>query len=192
MRIAVIGTGKIGATLGGALARAGHDVALGSRAPQDRDVVGPPVVSIGAALDGAQIVLLALPGSAVEDFLAEHSAAVDGKIVIDATNRIGAPVVNAAAAIVQAAPNVRYVRAFNTLGWENFAQPDFDGLAADLFFSAPEAERETVEGLISDVGLRPAFLGAGKEDLVDTVLPLWLTLIQLRGRRHLAFRVLAD
>lgn len=192
MRIAVIGTGKIGTTLGGALARAGHDVALGSRTPQDRDVTGPPVVGIGAALDGAQVVLLALPAGAVEDFLAEYAAQVDGKIVIDATNRIGAPVVNAAAAVAQAAPNARYVRAFNTLGWENFAQPNFDGLAADLFFSAPEAERETVEELIADVGLRPAFLGAGKEDLVDAVLPLWMALMQLRGQRHLAFRVLAD
>jgi predicted dinucleotide-binding enzyme len=33
MRISVIGTGKIGSTLGRALARAGHEVALGSRHP---------------------------------------------------------------------------------------------------------------------------------------------------------------
>ena len=35
MRVAVIGTGNIGRTLGGALARAGHEVVFGSRNPQE-------------------------------------------------------------------------------------------------------------------------------------------------------------
>jgi hypothetical protein len=52
-----------------------------------------------------------------------------------------------------------------------------------------------MERLISDVGLRPAYLGPDKQDLVDSVLPLWFTLAQRRGQRHLtfrAFRVLQD
>jgi predicted dinucleotide-binding enzyme len=190
MRIAVIGTGNIGGTVGGALARAGHDVAYGSRNPDGSD---PAVVGIAEALDGAEAVLLALPGRAVEGFLAEHSTRIDGKIVIDATNRMGGAVTNYAAAIAEAAPSARYVRAFNTLGWENFAQPTFDGVQADLFFSAPKADLDAVEGLISDVGLRPAYLGEGKQDLVDSVTPLWFTLVQARGgQRHLAFRILQD
>lgn len=59
-------------------------------------------------------------GGAVDGLLAEHAAAVDGRLVLDATNRVGAPVVNAAAQIAAAAPYVRYVRAFSSLGWENF------------------------------------------------------------------------
>jgi hypothetical protein len=49
-----------------------------------------------------------------------------------------------------------------------------------------------VEQLISDVGLRPAYLGPDKADVVDNVLPLWFTLAQLRGNRRLAFRILED
>ena len=192
MRIAVIGTGNIGGTLGDAFVRAGHDVALGSRHPGDRAPDAPPVVDIPTALDGADVVLLAIPAKAVGAFLGEHAADIDGTLLIDATNDIGGPVANAAAAIAQAAPNARYVRAFNTLGWESFAEPTFDGVAADLFFSAPVADRTTVEGLISDVGLRPAYLGPDKQDLVDSVLPLWFTLVQQRGQRHLAFRILQD
>jgi hypothetical protein len=41
-------------------------------------------------------------------------------------------------------------------------------------------------------GLRPAYHGPDKQDLVDIVLPLWFTLAQLRGQRHLAFRILQD
>jgi 8-hydroxy-5-deazaflavin:NADPH oxidoreductase len=186
MRIAVIGTGNIGATVGAALANAGHDVAMGSRKPSEA------AVDIPTALDRADAVLLAIPARAVGELLATHGAALDGKLVIDATNNVGGTPANAAAAITEAAPRARYVRAFNTLGWENFAHPTFDGVAADLFFSAPEADREIVEGLIADVGLRPAYLGAGKQDVVDSVLPLWFTLAQLRGQRHLAFRILQD
>ena len=192
MRIAVIGTGKIGGTLGAVLANAGHEVAMGSRNPNDTARDGPPVVDIPTALNDVDAVVLAIPARSVGDFLAAHASDVDGRLLIDATNNIGEAATNAAAAVAQAAPNARYVRAFNTLGWENYADPIFDGVAADLFFSAPEADRDIVERLISDVGLRPAYLGPDKQDLVDSVLPLWFTLAQLRGQRHLAFRILQD
>jgi predicted dinucleotide-binding enzyme len=188
MRIAVIGTGNIGGTLGTAWARAGHHVVMGSRQPDQS--AQPPQADLGAALEGVEAVLLAIPARGVDEFLATHAAALDGTLVIDATNNVGAASANAADAITQAAPGARYARAFNTLGWENFAEPTFDGVAADLFFSAAEADRETVEGLIEDVGLRPAYLGPDKHGLVDSLLPLWFTLSQLRGTRHLALRIL--
>jgi predicted dinucleotide-binding enzyme len=188
MRIAVIGTGNIGATLGKAWAQAGHDVIMGSRQPDQS--AQPAQTDIGAALDGADAVLLAIPARGVVEFLATHAAALDGALVIDATNNIGAASANASEAIRQAAPGARYARAFNTLGWENFAEPTFYGVAADSFYSAAEADRDAVETLISDVGLRPAYLGADKQDLVDSLLPVWFTLSQLRGTRHLALRIL--
>lgn len=193
MRIAVIGTGNIGRTLGRALAAAGHEVTFGSRRPDEAAPDGEVrVAGIAASLTSADVVLLALPAQAIGDFLAEHAAVIDAKLVIDATNRVGAPTANAAAAITAAAPRVRYVRAFNTLGWENFARPTFDGVAADLFYSAAESDRPIVEELISDVGLRPMYFGPDRQDLVDAMLPVWFALAQLRGDRHLAFRVLHD
>ncbi|SRR6266702_7924745 len=196
MRIAVIGTGKIGGTLGRAWARAGHVVTFGSRHPADEDVAGDSdatVAGISDALAAADVVLLALPGRSVGDLLVDHAAGIAGKLVIDATNQVGAAVVNACEQIAAATRTARYVRAFNTLGWENFADPLFDGVPADLFFSAPAADQATVEQLISDVRLRPAYLGEDKHDVVDGVLPLWLTLVQARGgNRRLAFRVLTD
>jgi 8-hydroxy-5-deazaflavin:NADPH oxidoreductase len=136
--------------------------------------------------------VLAVPSRAVDDILAEHGRALAGLLVVDAANRIGGPgPAHSAAQIAAAAPSARYARAFNTLGFENFADPVFDGVPADLFFSAPAADRATVEELITAVGLRPAYLGEGQEDVVDGVLRLWFALAigQHRGR-HLAFRVL--
>lgn len=190
MRIAVIGSGNIGGTLGDAFTRAGHDVRFGSRRPS-ADRGGPaPTLPIADALAGADVVLLAIPAAAVDDFLAEHAALLDGTLVLDATNRMGAPVANAAAALRAAAPGARYVRAFNTVGWEILADPVFDGEPADLFFSGPADDRPLVESLIADVGLRPAYLGEGKENVVDAVLPLWFALVQASGNRRTAFRVL--
>jgi len=192
VRIGIIGTGNIGGTLGTALAQAGHRVTLGSRHPESESAAGGAQLSdVAAALSDAEVVLLALPARALDDFLAEHAGSLAGKLVIDATNRMGAPVANAAAQLAEAAPTARYARAFNTLGWENFADPVFDGEPADLFFSCSADDRPVLEELITAVGLRPAYLGEGKQDVVDGALPLWFALVQAGGcNRRLAFRVL--
>jgi predicted dinucleotide-binding enzyme len=196
MRIAVIGTGRIGGTIGRAWSRAGHHVTFGSRHPSSDDAPGDTdanVASIPEALAEADVVLLAVPAGSVDELLASNAELIDGKLVIDATNRVGAADMNAAKQVAAAAPGARYVRAFNMLGWENFADPYFGGVPADLFFSAPAADEATVALLISEVGLRPVHLGEGKQDVVDGVLPLWLTLVQARaGNRRLAFRMLTD
>ena len=86
------------------------------------------------------------------------------------------------------APDAKYVRAFNTLGWENFADPLPD---ADLFFAADPEARATAETLIEAVGLRPQYLGgADAAATVDALLPVWFALTQQRGgNRKVALRV---
>src|SRR3954469_23025949 len=94
VNIAVIGTGFIGGVLGRALAASGHQVAFGSRHPENRDVAGDTtcdVTTIGRALASADVVILALPGAAVTDLMHEHGDGLDGKLVIDATNQMGQP-----------------------------------------------------------------------------------------------------
>jgi 8-hydroxy-5-deazaflavin:NADPH oxidoreductase len=188
MRIAVIGTGKIGRTLGGRWRAAGHDVVYGSRTPSGEGPGGAPLMAISDALADPDVVVLAIPGGAVADVVAAHGAALDGKVVIDAVNRIGQPVVNSRAAITAAAPDALYVRAFNTLGWENFADPP---PGAVLFFAADEAARPAAEELITAVGLEPVFAGdAGAAATVDALLPLWFTLVKRGGgNRRVALRV---
>jgi predicted dinucleotide-binding enzyme len=188
MRIAVIGTGKIGGTLGRKWSAAGHDVVYGSRGGAGEGPGGAPLMAVGEALTGADAVLLAVPGRAVAEVVRTHGAALDGKVVIDAANRVGEPVVNSRAAIAAAAPQAQYVRAFNTLGWENFADPP---KGAVLFFAADPDARPAAEELISAVGLAPAFVGdAGASVTVDALLPVWFALVQQHnGNRRLALSV---
>lgn len=70
-----------------------------------------------------------------------------------------------------------------------FAEPVIDGVVADLFYSAEEEDRETVEAVIGGVGLNPVWLGAEQHDLLDQVMFLWFTLARSRGRR-VALKVL--
>jgi predicted dinucleotide-binding enzyme len=193
MRVAIIGTGYIGGLLGAALVRGGQTVAFGSRRPAQAEVPdGAAVASVPDALHGADAVILALPGKAVEAFAAEHGAKLDGALVIDATNQMGnqmGGVSSNARAVLP--PGVRYARAFNTLGGENMADPRFGEERADMFYSAPEADRTKVEEIIETVGLRPVYVGADQEELIDALFRLWVALAVGQGRgRRLALRLL--
>jgi 8-hydroxy-5-deazaflavin:NADPH oxidoreductase len=191
MDIAVIGTGFIGGTVGRALTRTGHAVTFGSRHPGEDDVAGDSgaaVASVADAIRRAEVVILAVPSSAVADVARDQAGALDGKLVIDATNKMGAVTSNCRAALPA---TVRYARAFNTLGGENLADPVFDGTRADMFFSAPEDDRATVEAVIEGVGLRPIYVGADREELIDALFQLWVALAMGQGRgRRLALHLL--
>jgi 8-hydroxy-5-deazaflavin:NADPH oxidoreductase len=179
MKIAVIGTGNIGGTLGQRWQAAGHEVVYGTRAGPGTGPGGAPAMAVAEALAGAEVVLLAVPGRAMPEVVAANGAALAGKVVIDAVNRIGEPSVNSRADIAAAAPDARYVRAFNTLGWENFADPP---AGAALFFAADPGARPAAEELITAVGLEPVPAGdADASGTVDALLPLWFALVKLNG-----------
>lgn len=187
MQIAVIGNGFIGGVLARGLAAAGHDVRVGTRRTDAEAPAGTHATSVAEAISGAEVVVLAVPGAAVADLVAEHGEALSGALVVDATNRMNAEVANARADL---RPGTRYARAFNTLGGEVMADPVFAAGPADLFFSAPEEDRGTVEQLVTDVGLHPVYLGADRESLVDALFRVWIALAIEQGHgRRLALRL---
>jgi predicted dinucleotide-binding enzyme len=196
--IAVIGAGLVGRTLAAAWVKAGHQVAIGSRNPEKATVpAGAAVAGQLAALEEAHVVVYTIPGSAMAEVLAAHTVALEGRIVIDATNNMapdrGTPELS----------GLRYLpdgaiafRAFNSVGWENMDNPVVGGEVADMFFAGPDgAEREVVGGLIADVGFRPVYAGDSPAAFaaVDSMAGLWFALALGRGLgRRLAFRVLTD
>jgi 8-hydroxy-5-deazaflavin:NADPH oxidoreductase len=188
VKIAVIGAGNIGGTIGSRWADSGHDVVYGLRDPSKR----PGAQLIGEALAGAEVVLLAIPGPAVAEFAREHSTGLDGKILIDASNNIRGARNNAWSELSAAVPAAQLFRAFNSLGWEIFANPVVGGVQADLFYCGPDGSKNVVEKLIVDAGLRPIWVGgADQADTVDGVLRLWIMLTRQRGRR-IAFNLVSD
>ncbi len=204
LNIAVLGAGHIGGTIGRKWAEAGHNVSFGVTDPDGpksqalRAELGDKV-TIGSAADAlaaGDIILVAMPGVAIDQIVAEYATSLDGKVIIDAANKMGTGGPPNSLATFQArTPNARVYRAFNTLGWENFVNPVINGLQADLFFCGPDGEdRKTVEQLISDVGLRPIWVGGLEEiERIDALLGLWFTLAAGRGYgRRLAFKLLSE
>lgn len=202
MQIAVLGAGNIGGTLGKKWAQAGHTVRFGVRDPHKPEIQAlinelggsASAVSIGEAIDGADVVLFAIPGGIAAETVAAHAPALNGKILIDATNNMRAATLHNMAAFAQHTPAARVYRAFNNYGWENLVKPMFDGTPGDLFYCGTDGDaRAVVEQLIAAAGLRPVYIGGVEQaDLVDAVLKLWFALAHGQNKgRHLAFRVLA-
>jgi predicted dinucleotide-binding enzyme len=202
LRIAVLGAGNIGGTLGRKWALAGHKVAFGVTNPDSdraralRTELGTKVTigSVVDALADSDVVVMALPGKAMDETIIKHAAQLDGKIILDTANRVGGGPMNSFATFQTHTPHAHIYRAFNSLGWENFADPVFDGIQADLFYCGPDGDaRKVIEKMIEDVGLRPIRLGDVEQiGLVDSVGSIWFALVFGQGKgRHLAFKVLA-
>lgn len=202
MKIALIGSGKIGGTLAEKWSGSGHEVVFGvreperkraERAPENPDI---PFETIPYAILRSQAVVFAVPGGAMDSLIQANAEGLSGKLLIDATNDFDGPSMSHVEALVSSARSARVFRAFNSLGWENFSDPTFGGVEADLFYCGPDSAeaQQAFEGLIRDVGLRPIRVGdLDQVSVVDSVLTLWYTLAVGRGMgRHLAFKVLSD
>jgi len=190
-RIAVIGAGNIGGTLGDAWRHAGHQVTFGVRDPGERTEGDRAFATPEEAIGPAEVVVFAVPGASMEETVRDLGRSLRGKVIVDATNRVGAPIPHAEALASISSSETPVFRAFNSLGWENFKDPHYGSDVADLFFAGQDGPgRPVIEGLIKDVGLRPIYVGTDF-DLVDDVLRLWMALVRGQGMgRALAFKVL--
>jgi 8-hydroxy-5-deazaflavin:NADPH oxidoreductase len=146
MKITTIGRGNIGGGLARRWERAGHEVqTLGSE---------------GGDASDAEVVLVAVPGTAVAEALGKVSG-LEGKVAIDATNIFGDrnDEYESLAHEVKAIVGGPVAKSFNT----NFAalydliesQP---GRPANLY-AADEEARDVTEQLIRDAGFEPVFAG---------------------------------
>ncbi len=135
MRIAILGTGVVGATLGTRLAQLGHEVKMGARsAGNDKAVAwarqAGPKASQGSFADAAafaEIVFNCTSGQASLQALEQADARnLDGKVLVDVANPLdfskGMPptlsIVNTDSLgerIQKAFPRARVVKALNTL-----------------------------------------------------------------------------
>jgi predicted dinucleotide-binding enzyme len=199
VRIAVIGTGKLGATVGLRWIGEGHEVTFGTRHHRDGRgtalIGGAPAATCETAARASDVVLIAVPGAAVEDLLSSLGHALAGKIVIDATNKLRADPMHSIPACQRLAPEAIVYRAFNSLGWEVFEQPSFAEGRGDHLYCGPAGEHSrAVEQLITDVGLRPVRVGdLSSADLLDGWTRLYFALaVGQKLGRHIAFRVLSD
>ena len=173
MKIAIIGTGNVGRALGTSFAGAGHQVVLsGHEAAKTAEVASAiGALAAGSAADAvgaADIVVIAVPYTAVPSVAAEIAPFVAGKVVIDATNTLkpdysglatgdGPSGAELLAAVL---PGARVVKAFNTLFAANQGNPRALGTTLDAIYATDDAEAHaTFAALASSIGFRPVSVG---------------------------------
>ncbi len=191
MNIGIIGAGRIGSAYGRLWLGAGHMVTYGLRNPESATKTPDMTVSsIPEAVSRADVVLLAVPGAAVEAVTADLS--LDGRVVIDATN--GAPPGESPQRLQRNKPAARVVRAFNYYGFDLVGHASFQGVRADAFLCGDDGEaRAAVARLANDAGFNPVDLGDLSNAVAqDGLLAVWFTLSKRLGTRTLGFKVLHE
>lgn len=201
MKIAVIGAGTAGRALGRGLSAAGHDTVVAVRDPESPAAcaaadAGLPVLPIAWALEGAEVVVLAVPHPAI----AALATSLGGSaVIVDASNHftIGddGPVPAAgptgAELVAAAVPGARVVKTFNSVGAEHLAAARFPspGAVMPLCGTGPE-ERAVAAELASDLGFVPVDVG-GLEAArsLEHLAALWVRHSRARQGRGFAFGI---
>jgi predicted dinucleotide-binding enzyme len=186
--IAVIGAGRVGATLGRRWRELGHDVAFGVRDPSNERARAVGGVAIVDAVAGADVVVLATPFGAVADAIAA-AGDLTGKIVVDCTNPIGpdgllvGTTSSGAEQVAAHAVGANVVKAFNTTGAENMADPQYPGGALTMLLAGDDDDaKATVAQLASDLGFDSVDLGSLETArYLEPFAMVWIMLAMRQG-----------
>jgi NADPH-dependent F420 reductase len=192
VNIAILGTGRVGGTLGRRWAQGGHHVVFGSRTPDDPRVRrllaecgdSAEAASLAEAVRSAGVVIMALPWNVAEEELTKHD--LDGKVLVDCTNPLNAQftgldlgfTTSAAEAIAAWAKGARVVKAFNTVSSAAMTDPDYSGDPAAMFYCGDDEEAKKIVGrLAGELGFDA--IDAGDLQIARLLEPLAMLYIHM-------------
>ena len=180
MKIAILGSGRIGAVAARLFVAAGHEIAIAnSRGPESLcDLVGElgPKAHAMTITDAARfgdVVLLAVPWH-MEEAL-PPAEVLRGKVVMDAMNPynpaggffdlVGS---TSSEIVLGRMPGARLVKAFNTIYYEHLATRGRRNVPLEdrhaIYIAGDDAEaKEIVAGLIREIGFAPVDTGSLRE-----------------------------
>jgi predicted dinucleotide-binding enzyme len=170
MDIAIIGTGNVGKALGGSLVRAGHKVTFAASNPEHAAEAASDLHALAAssnneAINGADLVILAVPATALEGVAREIGDSAAGKVVIDVSNRPTPDPDGASTSLAEELqaqmPDSSVIKAFNTAFASRQANPSISGVAADGYVAGDdEKAKQTVLDVVESIGFRPVDAGS--------------------------------
>lgn len=206
MNIAIIGAGNVGGALGKSWTKAGHKVKFGVPNPKDPKYrglleacgsnAGTGTNAEAAAFGDAAV--LATPWDATQAAIAACGD-LKGKVLVDCTNPLRftpgtglelaiGHTISGGETVAKWAPGARVVKAFNTYGFENFADasyPKYGELKPVMFIAGDDADaRRLVIQLAAEIGFQPLDTGDLKiSRLLEPTGMLWihLALVQKLG-----------
>ena len=173
MKIAILGSGGVGQDLGLGFLGLGHEVKMGSRDPNKKDIkdwlakagTKASAGTFGEAAAFGDLAVLATLWSGTENAIKlAGSANLAGKVVIDTTNPLlfrpdALPALavggndSAGEQIQRWLPGARVVKAFNSVNHAHMVHPSFPGGPPDMFLCGDdESARTQVAAICRDLG----------------------------------------
>ena len=207
MKIAIIGAGNVGGTLGRAWAQRGHEIIFGVRDTKDEKIkkalasagMNSSATSIAEAAGSADIIVLSVPWPA--EGAVKSCGNLTGKILVDCTNPLKPDLTglalghntSAAEQIADLAKGARVVKAFNTTGAGNMANPKFGTQAATMFICGDdESAKASVGKLAEELGFEAVDAGpliAAR--YLEPLAMLWIHLaLKMGWGTNFAFKIL--
>jgi predicted dinucleotide-binding enzyme len=211
MRVGVLGSGDVARVLAGGFLKHGHEVMLGTRAPDKlADWASQnPKARVGNFADAAkfgELAVLAVKGTAAADVLRAAGAhGLAGKTVIDATN----PIADAAPAngvlkffttldeslmerLQREFPETHLVKAFNSVGNARMVNPEFAGGKPTMFICGNDAAaKKTVVRVLDEFGWESEDMGTAEAArAIEPLCMLWCIPGFLRNQWTHAFKLL--
>ncbi len=183
MHIGVLGAGQLGATLAGWCAESGHDVAVTSRHPERLgDVVDHlhghgTAMPVADAVSFADVVLFAPNWESAHEAIDLAGPALNGKIVIDATNPVRELPTSGFETLIEWAPEAHWAKALNTLPTPVLTRRrGHDPLLAEFLCTDHRDARVAATTIIRDMGFAPVYAGDSRTArLIEPGGPLQLT-----------------
>jgi len=194
MRIAIIGAGSVGATLGRAWIKHGEEVIWGLRNPADPKYTTLPKDRLKApaeAVKGAEVVVIATPWSAAEAAI-KSLGSLAGTIVIDCMNPLGMGPdglqlvlgFTTSAGEQVASWGAFVFKTLNTTGAGNMAKAADYPVKPVMLVSGDDAGRKpVVMELVGKLGFQPVDAGPLKNArLLEPFAMVWIDQAMKRGR----------
>jgi len=175
MKIGVVGSGRVGGTLGGVWAKAGHEVMFSSRNIEHDKALAAglgPNARAGTPREAAafgEVLLVSVPYRALPEVGKDLAGLIKGKVVIDTCNpfpsRDGeiatwAREKGAGVAAAELLPGARIVRAFNAVGYSRMGTAHEQPGRIGMPIAGDDAQAIAVASrLIRDIGYEPVLIG---------------------------------
>ena len=190
VKIAMLGKGMVGGTLGRRWAAGGHEIAFGVRDPSAPAAkalgadTGATIATIRDAVVGADVVTLAVPWTAVPEVV-DQAGDLDGVVVIDATNTSAtgyrpdlATERSGAETVASLVPGARVIKAFNGLSYRTMEDPSAFPLPPAVLLAGDDRDaKDTVAELVLEIGLEPVDAGPlAAAVLLESAALLWIRL----------------
>lgn len=201
LKIGIIGAGRIGGTLAELWVKAGHDVLISSRHPEELQGLAKSLgakARAGTPREAAvfgDVVLISVPYKALPQIGKDLKEELKGKVVLDTGNpypeRDGDMAVEArrkgtGVASAEFLPGVRLVRAFNAIGYRNLrSEAHRSGELVGIPIAADDPKALDVAArLVKEAGFEPVVVGAlSKARMFDVGSPVYTQLLTARELR---------